>query len=933
MPYSTGLSTPLSNFEAGQNYKDVSDPWVAVTFPLLDDAEGACLVAWTTTPWTLPSNMALCVHPELEYVRARDPATGRVYIVAAARLSELPGAVPEPKKKKAGAAGFEILKRFPGRELAGAAYEPLFPYFAPLRASGAFVVTTDAYVTSDSGTGVVHQAPAFGEDDYRVCLAAGVIAKGEGLPCPVDDAGRFTSEVADFAGQYVKDADRGIIRHLKEAGRLVSQGQLVHSYPFCWRSDTPLLYRAVPSWFVRVEEIKPRLLANNAKTRWVPSFVQEKRFHNWLENARDWAISRSRFWGTPLPIWTNEDFSETVVVGSIEELERLTGATAPVTDLHRHFIDALTVPAPSGNGVLRRVDDVFDCWFESGSMPYAQQHYPFERKDVFAASFPADFVSEGLDQTRGWFYTLMVLSTALFDAPAFKNLVCSGLVLAADGKKMSKRLKNYPDPMEVVHRHGADALRLYLINSPVVRAETLKFREEGVFGVVKDVFLPWYNAYRFLVQNVRRWEAEQGVAFDVEAHKESEDAGAEADADASSTPTSTDPLFNVLDAWILAATRSLTAFVRQEMEAYRLYTVVPRLVRFIDDLTNVYVRLNRRRLKGRGGAADASRALSVLFRVLLSVCSVMAPFTPFFTEAMYRNLRRALGPDAPASIHLRDLPPAEPARPGDERIQASVARMTAVIELARQVRDRHARGVKTPVASLVVVHPDAAFLDDIGSALREYVAEECNALDVATCADPLRYCTLSAAPEWQALGRRLGKRMGAVAAAVAKLSQEQVLAYERDGRVEVAGEVLGAGDLRIVRAFNAGAGEAGSELDAAGDGELLVVVDLSTDERILAAGLAREVVNRVQRLRKKAGLQVGQPVDAVLEVPEGPGARALLDAVELQRAGIADVLGRELRVERAAPADGADRLLAREGQTLRVGEDEVAFDLALLTLA
>ncbi|KAK2078938.1 hypothetical protein QBZ16_002628 [Prototheca wickerhamii] len=849
MPYSTGLSTPLSNFEAGQNYKDVSDPWVAVTFPLLDDAEGASLVAWTTTPWTLPSNLALCVHPELEY---------------------------------AGAAGFEILKRFPGRELAGAAYEPLFPYFAPLRASGAFVVTTDAYVTSDSGTGVVHQAPAFGEDDYRVCLAAGVIAKGEGLPCPVDDAGRFTSEVVDFAGQYVKDADRGIIRHLKEAGRLVSQGQLVHSYPFLLA-----LRHAAALPRGALLEIKPRLLANNAKTRWVPSFVQEKRFHNWLENARDWAISRSRFWGTPLPIWTNEDFSETVVVGSIEELERLTGAPAPVTDLHRHFIDALTVPAPSGNGVLRRVDDVFDCWFESGSMPYAQQHYPFERKD-----------------TRGWFYTLMVLSTALFDAPAFKNLVCSGLVLAADGKKMSKRLKNYPDPMEVVHRHGADALRLYLINSPVVRAETLKFREEGVFGVVKDVFLPWYNAYRFLVQNVRRWEAEQGVAFDVEAHKESEDAG----ADSSTTTTSTDPLFNVLDAWILAATRSLTAFVRQEMEAYRLYTVVPRLVRFIDDLTNVYVRLNRRRLKGRGGAADAARALSVLFRVLLSVCSVMAPFTPFFTEAMYRNLRRALGPDAPASIHLRDLPPAEAARPGDERIQASVARMTAVIELARQVRDRHARGVKTPVASLVVVHPDAAFLDDIGSALREYVAEEPS-------------------------GRRLGKRMGAVAAAVAKLSQEQVLAYERDGSVEVAGEVLGAGDLRIVRAFNAGAGEAGSELDAAGDGELLVVVDLSTDERILAAGLAREVVNRVQRLRKKAGLQVGQPVDAVLEVPEGPGARALLDAVELQRAGIADVLGRELRVERAAPADGADRLLAREGQTLRVGEDEVAFDLALLTLA
>ncbi|KAL6767828.1 TSI2 [Auxenochlorella protothecoides x Auxenochlorella symbiontica] len=921
MPYSTGLSTPLSNFEAGQNYKDVSDPCVSVAFPLDGDEEGAALVAWTTTPWTLPSNLALCVHPTLEYVRVRDPASGQVYIVLESRLSEIPGALPPKagakKKKDAGEgaaapAGFQVLARFPGAELAGRTYAPLFPYFAHLKQHGAFKVNVDTYVTADSGTGVVHQAPAFGEEDYCVCLASGVISKGEDLPCPVDAAGRFTAEVTDFAGQYVKDADRGIIKWLKEAGRLVDQGQLVHSYPFCWRSDTPLLYKAVPSWFVRVEEIKDRLLANNRQTSWVPAFVQEKRFHNWLENARDWAISRSRFWGTPLPIWVSEDFSEVVVIGSIDELEARTGEK--VTDLHRHFIDHLTIPAADGRGVLRRVDEVFDCWFESGSMPYAQKHYPFENRDTFAATFPADFVSEGLDQTRGWFYTLMVLSTALFDKPAFKNLICSGLVLAADGKKMSKRLKNYPDPMEVVHKYGADALRLYLINSPVVRAETLKFREDGVFGVVKDVFLPWYNAYRFLVQNVRRWEGETGEAFNPASH----------DYGAASGST------NVLDRWIRAATRSLAAYVHAEMGAYRLYTVVPYLVRFIDDLTNVYVRLNRRRLKGRGGTRDAGQALAVLFDVLLDVCSIMSPFTPFFTEAMYGNLRRALGPDAPVSIHLRDLPKAQDAQEGDAQIQDSVRRMTTVVELARTIRDRHARGVKVPVARLTVVHPDADFLADISGPLSAYVAEECNARALEVCADPLRFCSLSAAPEWGVLGRRLGKRMGAVAAGVAALTQDQILAFELEGEVVVAGERLGPGDVKIVRSFRGRAapadGGAPAE-DAAGDGEVLVVLDLASDAALEGAGLAREAVNRVQRLRKKAGLQAGDPVQVVLCLRgAGEAEERLRAALRAEADAVADALGRAVRLEQV-PATG---VLAREEQSLRVGDADVAFELALL---
>jgi len=875
MPFSTACSTSLSNFEAGLNYKDVNDPAVMVAFPIKDDPEGASLVAWTTTPWTLPSNLALCVNPGFTYVRVRNPATGAIYIVAEARLASLPGAVPKPKKAgggkgkdgtkgKEGAAegegagvaaaaadgGFEVLQKFLGTELVGKRYEPLFPYFA--EHGNAFVVVSDNYVTDDSGTGVVHQAPAFGEDDYRVCLAHGVIEKGEGLPCPVDLNGRFTEEVTDFAGKHVKDADKEIVAAIKAKGRLVDLSQLVHSYPYCWRSDTPLIYRAVPSWFVKVEEFKDRLLVNNEQTYWVPAYVKEKRFHNWLEGAHDWAISRSRFWGTPIPIWISEDGQEIKVIGSIEELEAATGAK--VTDLHRHFIDDLTIPSSRPGGApLRRIDDVFDCWFESGSMPYGQLHYPFENRELFESGFPADFVAEGLDQTRGWFYTLMVLSTALFDKPAFKNLVCNGLVLAADGKKMSKRLKNYPDPKEVINKYGADALRLYLINSPVVRAETLRFKEEGVFGVVKDVFMPWYNAYRFLVQNVKRLEVESGTKF------------SPAEIDLSKAE-------NVLDRWIAAAARSLTRFVRQEMEAYRLYTVVPFLVQFIDNLTNIYVRYNRKRLKGGKGDTDCKLALATLFDVLLTVSKVMSPFTPFLTEEMYQNLRRCLPEGAPESVHFCELPPSVEAQEGDERIQTSVDRMQRVIELGRVIRDRQARPLKTPLASVVVVHTDKDFLADIEGELREYVQAELNVYTLETCSDPLHYAALRGEPEWQVLGKRLGKDMGKVAGAIKGLTAQQLMDYEKHGSIVVAGHELAAGDIKVLRDFKTPEGVPECQLDAAGDGEVLVVVDLRVDEGMVEAGIAREIVNRFQKLRKKIGLTVTDTVELYYEPLPGAAA-------------------------------------------------------------
>ncbi|CAH9122288.1 unnamed protein product [Cuscuta epithymum] len=859
MPYSTGCKTPLSNFEANSSYKEVPDPEIMVSFPIVDDLDGASIVAWTTTPWTLPSNLALCVNSKFVYLKVRNKFDGKIYVVAESRLSELPlekvkkgtanGTVNDshnsnPKSKPSSGKSknidtYEILDKISGSSLIGKKYVPLFDYFAEF-SNVAFRVIADDYVTADSGTGIVHCAPAFGEDDYRVCVEHQIISKGENLIVAVDDDGCFTERITDFARRYVKDADKDIIQAVKEKGRLVKSGNFTHSYPFCWRSDTPLIYRAVPSWFVAVEKIKGQLLKNNKETYWVPDFVKEKRFHNWLENARDWAVSRSRFWGTPLPVWVSEDGEEIVVMDSIEKLEKLSGEK--VTDLHRHKIDHITIPSSRGPefGVLHRVEDVFDCWFESGSMPYAYIHYPFENVKLFENNFPGHFVAEGLDQTRGWFYTLMVLSTALFGKPAFRNLICNGLVLAEDGKKMSKRLKNYPQPKEVINDYGADALRLYLINSPVVRAEPLRFKKDGVYGVVKDVFLPWYNAYRFLVQNAKRFELDGLGAF--------------VPIDKKTLQSST----NVLDQWINSATESLVHFVRQEMTAYRLYTVVPYLLKFLDNLTNIYVRFNRKRLKGRTGEDDCRTALSTLYHVLLTSCKVMAPFTPFFTEVLYQNLRKVLIASV-GSIHYCSFPEVEGKR--WERIEQSVTRMMTVIDLARNIRERRNKPLKTPLRNMVVVHPDEDFLQDIKDKLKEFVLEELNVQSLETCSNTLEYASLRAEPDFSVLGKRLGKSMGEVTKAVKAMSTEDILAFEKAGEVNIATNTLKPSDIKIIRGFKRPDNRTEDEIDAAGDGDVLVVLDLVIDESQHRTGAAREIINRVQKLKKKSALE---PTDAVL---------------------------------------------------------------------
>lgn len=865
LPYCPRCATPLSNFEANQGYAEVQDPSITIRFKA-DGGANLYFLVWTTTPWTLPSNMALAVHPEVEYVRVKDGADE--YILARARLAAVFGKnVPE------------VVASFPGRDLVGKTYEPMFPYFAKERAKGAFRVIPAEFVSTEDGTGIVHTAPGFGEDD-----AAAGRAHGVPMVCPVDAECRFTADVPDYQGRFVKETDKDIMARLKHEGKLVHRATIDHSYPHCWRCESPLIYRAVSTWFVKVEAVKQAMLDANAQIRWVPEHLKEGRFGNWLKNAHDWAISRNRYWGCPLPIWRSADGKETRVVGSAAELEQLAGR--PVADLHKHFVDELTIPSANGGGVLRRVPEVLDCWFESGSMPYAQHHYPFENKEFVESHFPADFIAEGLDQTRGWFYTLVVIGAALFDRPAFKNVVVNGLVLAEDGRKMSKRLKNYPDPMVVMNNEGADALRLCLLGSPVVRAEDLRFSEKGVREVLRAVILPLWNAYSFLVTYARvdGWEP----------------------AAAGRPPA---PPANVLDRWVLSRLDETVEQAGAAMDAYDLQRAATGFTGFLDDLTNWYIRRSRRRFWKSQNDDDKHEAYATLHHVLVTVCKLAAPFIPFVTETMYRNLR---GAGMPESVHLCDYPEVNSAL-RDAALNRRMARTMTAVNLGHFLRKKLNLRVRQPLAKAVLVSAVPEVAADF-TAMQDVIADELNVKLVEISRDEEVLVSLGAKANFKVLGKKVGKRMKAAAAAVEAMPLEKIRELRTGGSVTLElndGEpavTLTAEDVLIQRQEKEG-------MTVANDGDVTVALDTRLDEALVREGWARDIVNRIQTLRKEAGLEVSDRIRVRYEVPAEAAAAVTDFAAYIKTETLAVELtaAAGLPVDALAELNGVDCKFVVEG--------------------
>jgi isoleucyl-tRNA synthetase len=836
LPYCPRCATVLSNHELNLGgFKDVHDPAITVRFKMrgtipgspadtavepADIAEGAggaaYLLAWTTTPWTLPSNLALTLGPEIGYVLVQD-GNDR-YLLAETRLAAY--------YKKPGE-DCKVIWRKKGAELAGIHYEPLFPYFASAAENGAFRTFTGDFVTTEDGTGIVHTAPGFGEDDARVL-------KGTGIPviCPVDAECRFTEEVTDYRGLYVKDADKPIMERLKTEGKLVKRDQILHAYPHCWRCGSPLIYRAIGSWFVNVEKIKADMLEANSQIYWVPEHIKAGRFGKWLEGARDWAISRNRYWGNPLPVWRCEDCGKTICLGSTAELKELSGEDPE--DLHKQFVDEITIPCEKAvkgrggekncKGTMRRVSEVLDCWFESGAMPYAQSHYPFENRENFEKNFPADFINEGLDQTRGWFYTLTVLASALFKKPAFKNCVVSGLVLASDGKKMSKSLKNYTDPMEVVNCFGADALRLFLVHSAVVKADDLRYSDEGVRDVMKSIIIPLWNAYSFFVTY--------------------------ANIDKAETPAAPGQPSNPLDKWILSEAENLAEKTGAALDAYDLSRSIDPLVVFIDLLNNWYIRRSRRRFWRSGDSTDADKteAYGTLYEVLKKLVTVAAPFMPFTTEAIWQNIRR--GGDK-ESIHLEDFPvPQEERR--DRDLEFKMASVQRAVSMGRALRSQYNIKVRQPLKTVELVTRQAEE-KKVLLEMEDIIREELNVKNVVFRDNEEDIVEYQARANFRVLGKELGKDMKAAAERIEELSQAEIqgllegatLSIDCGGRaVEITPEKL---DIRRIEKAN---------LKVLNEGTLTVGLDTEVTEELSREGDVRDLVRGVQNARKEAGLEV-----------------------------------------------------------------------------
>lgn len=873
MPYSWGAETPLSNFEIRLDdaTRPRQDPALTVALTVRDEGRPDVLGdgpvemwAWTTTPWTLPSNLALAVGPEVDYavVEVTDGArAGRRVVLGAGALGTYAADL---------GADHRVVATVPGSALAGMTYEPLFGYFADHPDS--FRVLTDEFVSDDDGTGVVHLAPGFGEDDQRVCEAAGIV-----LVCPVDDAGRFTAEVADYAGLNVFDANPRIISDLKGAGAVVRHDTYDHNYPHCWRTDTPIIYKAVSSWYVEVTAIRDRLVELNQQINWIPSHVRDGQFGRWLEGARDWSISRNRFWGSPIPVWRSDDpaYPRTDVYGSLDEIERDFGVRP--ADLHRPTVDDLTRPNPddpTGRSTMRRVPEVFDCWFESGSMPFAQVHYPFENRDWFDGHAPADFIVEYIAQTRGWFYTLHVLSGALFDRPAFSNVICHGVVLDHEGRKLSKKLRNYPDPEEVFESHGSDALRWHLMSSPILRGGDLRIATDAsdFTEVIRLVLNPIWNAYSF---------------FTMYANADGYTATRRTDAG------------GLLDRYVLAKTRQLVESVTERMDAYDIAGACAAVQSFIDALNNWYIRRSRERFWAPGSDADAgdgADAYDTLFTVLTTLTRVVAPLLPMVAEEIHLGLCGD-GTDGRDSVHLQDWPDAEEL-PADPGLVVAMDRVREVCSAALGLREDNRLRARLPLRRLTVAGADAAALEP----LVHLVRDEVNVKEVVLTDDVASVGTFRLRPNAKLLGPRLGGRVQDVIRA----ARSGDWAQEGDA-VRVAGVALEPGEFEL--ALEPLEGRVAAPLRGH---DAVVELDVEVTDDLRDEGRARDLVRVVQQARRDAGLHVSDRIHLVLDLPD-----ELAASIESHRGWIDDqVLALDSTL---GPADGG-----ASGET-----DGLAFSVAV----